>query len=265
MYTIKTYLMAQTLEEAYSALQKNKSNVILGGCGWLKMTRKRFWTGIDLSGLGLDRIEQRDGWLEIGAMVTLRQLETDPALRGLFGGILPRSVERIVGVQFRSCATVGGSVWMRAGFSDLLTALSVLDTEVELYHAGRMPLEAFFALPRNREARDILTGIRIRLDGRDAACSSMRNTATDFPVVGAAVSRCGPGWSVAVGARPMRAVRVPEAEAALAAGDLQAASRAVEALGYAGNLRGSADYRRKVAQVLVRRAAEEILHREGKQ
>ena len=62
--------------------------------------------------------------------------------------------------------------------SDLLTALSVLDTEVELYHAGRMPLEAFFALPRNREARDILTGIRIRLDGRDAACSSMRNTAT---------------------------------------------------------------------------------------
>ena len=86
MYTIKTYLMAQTLEEAYSALQKNKSNVILGGCGWLKMTRKRFWTGIDLSGLGLDRIEQRDGWLEIGAMVTLRQLETDPALRGLFPG-----------------------------------------------------------------------------------------------------------------------------------------------------------------------------------
>ena len=63
----------------------------------------------------------------------------------------------------------------------------------------------------------------------------------------------------------MRAVRVPEAEAALAAGDLQAASRAVGALGYAGNLRGSADYRRKVAQVLVRRAAEEILHREGKQ
>ncbi len=265
MYTIKTYLMAQTLDEAYSALQKNKSNVVLGGCGWLKMARKRFWTGIDLSRLGLDRIEERDGWLELGAMVTLRQLETDPAARAVFGGILPQSVERIVGVQFRNCATVGGCVWMRAGFSDLLTALLVLETEVELYHAGRMPLETFLALPQSRETRDILTHVRVKLDGRDAAYQSVRNTATDFPVVTAAAAHLGQSWMVAVGARPMRAVRVPAAETALSAGAMPEACRAVAALGYAGNLRGSADYRRKVAQVLVRRAAGEILQREGKQ
>lgn len=44
-------------------------------------------TAIDLSGLGLDTIEETDVGFSIGAMVTLRQLETHPGLEAF----IPRS------------------------------------------------------------------------------------------------------------------------------------------------------------------------------
>ena len=111
LYTIKSYMFPQSLEAAYELLSRDpKNNAILGGCCWLKMGRRRLRTAVDLTQLGLDRIEVRDGCVEIGACVTLRQLETAPELTGRFGGILSRCVEHIVGVQFRNCATVGLSL-----------------------------------------------------------------------------------------------------------------------------------------------------------
>ena len=149
MFTAKTYLLASSLEEAYDALQKNKTNTLVAGCCWLKMTRKRIWTAVDISRLGLDSIVPDGDTLQIGAMASLHSLETDPAVKGFAGGILSEAVRRIVGVQFRNCATVGGCVWMRAGFSDLLTALLALDTTVCLYHAGQMPLDEFLVAWNN--------------------------------------------------------------------------------------------------------------------
>ena len=73
-------------------------------------------------------------------MCTLRQLETNTDLNRYFDGLMREMVRHIVGVQFRNGATVGGSLYGRYGFSDVLTALLVLDTEVELYKAGRMSL-----------------------------------------------------------------------------------------------------------------------------
>ncbi|MFQ7552525.1 MAG: FAD binding domain-containing protein [Blautia marasmi] len=51
-------------------------------------------------------------------------------------GAIRESLRHIVGVQFRNCATVGGSIWGRFGFSDVLTMLLALDTEVELLKAA---------------------------------------------------------------------------------------------------------------------------------
>lgn len=56
-------------------------------------------------------------------MVSLRELEKHPGLNELTGGTISNSVEHIVGVQFRNCATVGGSVFGRFRFSDVLTIL----------------------------------------------------------------------------------------------------------------------------------------------
>ena len=57
MLKIKNYVRVQSLEEAYDLCQK-KNNVVLGGMLWLKMQRRSIGTAIDLSDLGLDKIEE---------------------------------------------------------------------------------------------------------------------------------------------------------------------------------------------------------------
>ena len=79
MLTIQNYVKAASLEEAYELNQK-KSNRIIGGMLWLKMSHMRVQTAIDLSGLGLDTIEEGEQEFRIGAMVSLRQLELHQGL-----------------------------------------------------------------------------------------------------------------------------------------------------------------------------------------
>ena len=74
MMTIREYKRAESLEEAWQLNQK-RPNRVLGGMIWLKMENINVGTAIDLSGLGLDTIEETDEGFSIGAMVTLRQLE----------------------------------------------------------------------------------------------------------------------------------------------------------------------------------------------
>ena len=57
MFTAKEYKQAESLEQAYELNQKRSSR-ILGGMLWLKMSRASYGTVIDLSGLGLDTIEE---------------------------------------------------------------------------------------------------------------------------------------------------------------------------------------------------------------
>lgn len=252
MFTAKTYFAASTVDEAYELLLRHKTNTVLGGCGWLKMTNKRIWAAIDLSGLGLDSITESGSCVRIGAMVTLRQLETDPRLKKLYGGILPESVRRIVGVQFRNGATVGGSVFSRFGFSDLLTALLALEATVVLRGAGELPLAEFAAMPYKK---DLLLEVVIPKDGRAAAYESMRLTATDFPVLTAAVSRKPDGSGLVVlGARPARAAVAKEASALFTGGEPErAAEAAAKELSFSSNQRAGAAYRRAVAPVLLTR------------
>ena len=79
MMTIREYKRAESLEEAWQLNQK-KNNRVIGGMIWLKMEKINVGTAIDLSGLGLDAIEETEEQFSIGAMVTLRQLELDAGL-----------------------------------------------------------------------------------------------------------------------------------------------------------------------------------------
>ena len=74
MLKIKQYVKAESLEQAYELNQK-KTNRIVGGMLWLKMSTAQIQTVIDLSGLGLDQIEESEEEFSIGCMVTLRQME----------------------------------------------------------------------------------------------------------------------------------------------------------------------------------------------
>lgn len=149
MLKIKNYVRVQSLEEAYDLCQK-KNNVVLGGMLWLKMQRRSIGTAIDLSDLGLNQIEEDGEFYRLGAMVSLRTMERHHGLNELTQGAMKESLRHIVGVQFRNLATVGGSLWGRFGFSDVLTLLLALDAQVELHHAGRMSLEEFTQLPRQQ-------------------------------------------------------------------------------------------------------------------
>lgn len=55
-------------------------------------------------------------------MATLRDIEMHEGLNKEFQNLFKEAVRHIVGVQFRNCATVGGSIFPKLGFSDVLTA-----------------------------------------------------------------------------------------------------------------------------------------------
>ena len=61
MHTIRNYIMAESLEQAWELNQKGRNNIIIGGNLWLKMGRRNIINAIDLSSLGLDKIEEDEG------------------------------------------------------------------------------------------------------------------------------------------------------------------------------------------------------------
>lgn len=262
MYTIKNYHFAESVEEAAALLQKSRANTVLGGGTWLRLGERNIATGIDLSRLELDRITETAEEITLGAMVSLRALEKSTLLQTQFGGALAGCVRHIVGVQFRGLATVGASVASRYGFSDVITTLLALDAEVELCPGGRVPLAEYLRQP---PARQLLVAVHIKKDGCTAVHTSHRLTETDFPVLAVAAARCADGsYRISVGARPGVAQRCPQAEeAARLHGAEAACNAAAEALHFGSNTRGSAEYRKVLARVLVARALTALAEQEN--
>lgn len=259
MIIIENYVRAQSLEEAWQ-LNQSKRNRILGGMLWLRLGKGSVNTAIDLCDLGLNAIEETEEQFSIGAMVTLRDLEVHEGLNTYTDGAVTNAVKDIVGVQFRNMATVGGSIWGRFGFSDVLTVFLAMDTYVELYKGGIVPLEQFAAM---KPDKDIL----VRLIVKKAPCrivyTSMRNQRTDFPVISCAVSCLDGEYRAAIGARPSRAQLYRDVNR-LVDGSVTKenarvfASYVSEVAVTGSNLRGSAAYRTHLIQVLTERCMTEL-------
>lgn len=262
MLKIREYVKAQSLAEAYELNQK-KGNVILGGMLWLKQQNKNVGTAIDLSGLGLDEIEETEEEFRMGAMVTLRQLEQHEGLNCYTGGALKEALKHIVGVQFRNCATLGGSVFGRFGFSDVITILLAMDSYVELYDGGIVPMEEFV---EKGAPKDILVRVILKKKPMTVAYQCQRNTKTDFPVLTCAASNREGKYRCVIGARPGRAVVFQDDQGILEQGMNEETAKAFgayvqEKLVVGSNMRAGAEYRRKIAGVLVKRA---LLAMEGR-
>ena len=258
MLKIKNYVRVQSLEEAYDLCQK-KNNVVLGGMLWLKMQRRSIGTAIDLSDLGLNQIEEDGEFYRLGAMVSLRTMERHHGLNELTQGAMKESLRHIVGVQLRNLATVGGSIYSRFGFSDVLTLFLAMDCSVELYKGGIVPLREYAERPYDR---DIVVRLLVRKEAADYCYQSVRNSQTDIPVLTCAAARLQDGsYRFAVGARPLKAVLYEEP----AAPAQQLAETIQQQVVTGSNMRGSAEYRRHLTGVLVRRAAEELENRAGQE
>ena len=262
MFTIESLHQPQTLSEVKQIVEKFPDITVLGGCGFLKLSSRKIPVALDLSRCELEKIHETEQQIEIGAMVTLRDVEKNPSLNQWFDGSLPKAVSHILGVQFRSCATIGASVYAKYGFSDILPALLALDTQVELLRGGRMPLVDFLSKPITR---DVLIRIVITKDKRRVSYQNLRNAGADFPLLNAAVSKHDAEWKIIVGARPARAEIAVQASKLLtssADGTVDSDAVAVAAsmeLAFGSNNKASAGYRQAMCQVLVKRAIEEVL------
>ena len=251
MITIQKYVRAQSLEEAWQ-LNQNKRNRVLGGMLWLRLGNGSVNTAIDLCDLGLNTIEETEEQFSIGAMATLRDLEQHAGLNAYTAGAVANAVKDIVGVQFRNMATVGGSIWGRFGFSDVLTVFLAMDTYVELYKGGIVPLEQFAKMKKDN---DILVRLIVKKVPCKVVYTAMRNQRTDFPVLTCAVSNVNGVYRAAIGARPGRAMVICSEQVE----DAKAfAAFVAEQVPTEGNVRGSAAYRSHLTRVLTERAMLEL-------
>lgn len=261
LFTLQNYHYAKSLEDAYTVLQESKHNVILGGLLWLKMNKKAYRTGIDLGNLGLDQITNHENHIEIGSRTTLRQMEKDPSLLDYCNGIIPKAISAIIGVQFRNTATLGGSIYSRFGFSDVITALLALDCQIELYNQGVIALASFLENPLIE--KDIIIKLIIPKEQSGGAYFSQRLSATDLPILTVGMVKNARGWRIAVGARPHRARLAIEAAALLSLEPTEdeikkAMEKVSMELTYGTNLRGTAQYRQALAQVFIKRGVRKI-------
>ena len=252
MLTIREYKQAATLEEAWQLNQK-RPNRVLGGMLWMRLSKGNVQTAIDLSALGLDTIEETETEFRIGAMVSLR-------FTAYSEGANKEALRHIVGVQFRNLATVGGSVFGRFGFSDVLTLLLVMDSYVELYKGGIVSLADFVNMPYDR---DILVRVIVKKTVAHYSYKSVRISKTDFPVLTCAAALTQEGVQAAVGARPAKAALVKDAEQLatlpMTAEKAQAfAEYAAGLLPTETNPRGSAAYRTHLIKVLIARCLTEL-------
>ena len=276
MFYYNQYVRAQSLDEAYELYQK-KPNFVLGGMLWLKMKNKTLGTAIDLCNLGLDQIDEDENEFRIGAYATLRQIETHEALNAYTHGAIAESVRHIVGVQFRNVATVGGSIWGRFGFSDVMTIFRALGAKVQLHKAGIMDLDEFAALPRT--TRDVLVSVIVPKNAKGVVYLSQRNQSTDFPVLTCAVANRSGRYVAVIGASPYMAEPVWDEEGILdcladAKTDGNAAltensetnakidkfaGYVAEHIRFGSNIRAGAEYREMICRVLTRRAVTQSL------
>lgn len=259
MITIQKYIRAQSLEEAYT-LNQNKRNRIVGGMMWLRLGKGSIGTAIDLCDLGLDKIEENEECFSVGAMVSLRALEQHENLNIYTCGAVKNALKDIIGVQFRNMATVGGSIWGRFGFSDVLTVLLAMDTYVELYKGGIVSLEKFVTMKYDN---DLLVRIIIKKSPIKVVYTSMRNQRTDFPVLACAVACVGGEYRASIGARPAKALLVRDENGLLANGINEESAKSFarfvsENAPTSSNLRGSAEYRAHLARVLTERSLNEL-------
>ena len=276
MFYYNQYVRAQSLDEAYELYQK-KPNFVLGGMLWLKMKNKTLGTAIDLCDLGLDQIDEDENEFRIGAYATLRQIETHEALNAYTHGAIAESVRHIVGVQFRNVATVGGSIWGRFGFSDVMTIFRALGAKVQLHKAGVMDLDEFAALPRT--TRDVLVSVIVPKNAKGIVYLSQRNQSTDFPVLTCAVANRSGRYVAVIGASPYMAEPVWDEDGILdgitgakTAGNASLtensennekiekfAGYVAEHIRFGSNIRAGAEYREMICRVLTRRAVTQSL------
>lgn len=268
-----------TLQEA-SRLLKEKGpggRFLAGGTDLVIAMKEKGLTPeyiVDLKRLpGLSGIRKNsDGSITIGALTTMREIETSKLLREKYP-FLCQSAAEVGSIQIRNRATVGGNMSNATPSADVAPSLIALQAIAKVAGAGgerTVALEEFFLGPgRNALSPDeILTEITIpptspRLVG-DYIKFSPREM-MDLAYVGVAVvyslndKKCA-DVRIVLGAVAPTPIRAKKAEAALEGQILSAelaanvGAIAAEEAKPISDVRSSADYRRAMVGAMTKRA-----------
>ena len=250
----KSFQRVSSLEEAYKLVKESPRNKVVAGGLWLKKGNADVDTLIDLSLLGLDKIEEKKDYIEVGAMVTQRQFEKCE----LVPEMARQAVKAIMGPAFRDIATIGGSVYGKFGFSDVITGLLGYKVDLVFYPESVISLLEYVKRPGFFDG--ILTHIRIYKENLKAFFKKVEITALDYPILNIAVTK-GEEYRVVVGSRPLVATRCEKTEAYLNEGGKdfeKAAQIAVEELKFGDSIATKGEYRKQLALTYVRRGLEEV-------
>ncbi|MDH3675715.1 MAG: xanthine dehydrogenase family protein subunit M [Anaerolineae bacterium] len=276
------YVQPHTLPEALTALAQHgdEAKIIAGGTAVVLMLQQRLIAPAALISLGrvpdLDYIRLEADGLHIGPLTLLRKVEQATVVRERFPA-LARACGEVGNVRVRNQATLGGNLAEADYAADPPSMLLALNTSVVASTAAgsrTIPLSEFFYgfFTTALEPEEAITDIIIpRPDPgtRMAYLSYKSRSSEDRPCV--AVSAVGVfdqgvcrDLRVAIGAACEIPIRLAQIEAQAREHQLSEALIDEIAAAYASNietlddLRGSAWYRRKMIQVHVRRALEEI-------
>ncbi|MEM1534600.1 MAG: xanthine dehydrogenase family protein subunit M [Nitrososphaerota archaeon] len=288
MYPRKfSYVAPNRVEEVLTLLRKyrDEAKLLAGGHSLLPMMKLRIIGPrlvIDLKNLR-DRLAYiRDGArvVRIGALTTHADIELSRTLMRDIP-LLPETARWIGDMQVRNMGTVGGSLAHSDPAGDWPVAMLALDASVTIQGARKrtIPLSRFLKGPFTTALKptEILTEIVVPKPpkGHGWSWKKFERRAGDFATVNVAAIVVPDGRgrvknvSIAIGSVNPTPYRAVNAERILRgkrpdAGLLdKAAEMAAEKAQPSSDLRGSAEYKKWLTRVMVRRALEEALSRAG--
>jgi aerobic carbon-monoxide dehydrogenase medium subunit len=278
-----TYLEPSSLDEALTLLAERGADakLIAGGTGLVNLMKQRLVRPEFV--IGLRALKPlcgivENGGIRIGALATIQALEASAAIRRQ-APLLAAACGHVATVRVRSMATLGGAVAHADPNLDTPPALIALDAEI-VAHSRRgerkIPADRFFTgyFETVLDPDEIVTEILVPEQPAGSGTAFLKflpATRDDYATVSVAVrialSTNGAitDARVALGAAATVPVRAKAVEAALTGKGAdeknfrEAADLVREAIDPIADFRGSAEYKRKMAIVHVRRALSQAL------
>jgi len=243
----------QSLREAVAALEASDARPMSGGSAIMLMMKAGVLSPsrlVSLRRLNLEGIETANGALRVGAMTTLRALEKSDVVRNGWP-VITRTLRTLSNVRVRNVATLGGHLAHGDPHMDLPPLLSALGATVTI--AGpkgerTSPVEALYSgyLETTLKKGELITKVEIPALGKKRAAylKCTTRSADDWPALGVAVVMDGDKPTIVVSAATDRPTRLASVEAA-------------ETLHIEGDLHGSAEYKKQLLRVYLKRAMNE--------
>lgn len=246
-----------SLSQAISLLDGEGVRPLSGGTALMLMMKAgvlRPSRLVSLRRLGLDGIEA-NGHLRVGAMTTLSTLEKSQVVKKGWP-VIAKTLRTLSNVRVRNVATVGGALAHADPHMDLPPLLCALGARVVV--TGRsgertLPLEQLYAgyLETTLRPGELITRVDVPALGRRRAAylKGTTRSADDWPAVGVAVV-LGDEERIFVSAATDRPTALPSAQA-------------IDGLKIEGDLHGSAEYKKHLLRVYVKRAIQEAREARG--